>query len=272
MGSEGAPCPFVNALCAGGCYVVVKRELICELIPAPLDGSAAMPKRRRDNECPPGIYPAEAARGPSAKSAKSMDCPPGLFPKRLEPSLIDLEYAQAGRPCMRLDDAWGGRSFSLPMPPPNITGKLHLGHALDLGLQDALIRRASSRGAKASWIAGCDHAGQATHDKIMLAEPSLRWGSDQERSAYMDFAPVRLWMSRQMLGSAPVVFYAPCSDMQDYKMIENFLKAAMPGVPECNATNFGHCVGRWDELQARGLAGELASSLVDPVRKPRASL
>ena len=49
------------------------------------------------------------------------------------------------------------------MPPPNITGKLHLGHALDLSLQDALIRRWGACGAKTSWIAGCDAAGQSFH-------------------------------------------------------------------------------------------------------------
>lgn len=59
------------------------------------------------------------------------------------------------------------------MPPPNITGRLHLGHALDLGLQDALIRRARSLGAQTSWIAGCDHAGQSSHEKLLEERPDL---------------------------------------------------------------------------------------------------
>ena len=58
------------------------------------------------------------------------------------------------------------------MPPPNITGRLHLGHALDLSLQDTIIRAYASRGAETKWTPGCDHAGIATHEKIM-AELSL---------------------------------------------------------------------------------------------------
>ena len=53
------------------------------------------------------------------------------------------------------------------MPPPNITGKLHMGHALFLTLQDALSRFYKNSGHSTLWIPGLDHAGLATHEKII---------------------------------------------------------------------------------------------------------
>ena len=52
--------------------------------------------------------------------------------------------------------------FTIVMPPPNVTGSLHLGHALDITLQDILVRYARLQGKDALWVAGTDHAGIAT--------------------------------------------------------------------------------------------------------------
>ena len=57
------------------------------------------------------------------------------------------------------------------MPPPNITGQLHMGHALDETLQDILIRYKRMQGYSALWIPGTDHAGIATQIKV---EENLR--------------------------------------------------------------------------------------------------
>lgn len=57
--------------------------------------------------------------------------------------------------------------YSIPMPPPNITGQLHLGHAIFLSIQDTIIRFYAQRGTTTHWIPGLDHAGLATHEKIM---------------------------------------------------------------------------------------------------------
>ena len=57
------------------------------------------------------------------------------------------------------------------IPPPNVTGQLHMGHALDNTLQDILIRFRRMQGYNAVWIPGCDHAGIATQAKV---EASLR--------------------------------------------------------------------------------------------------
>ena len=52
--------------------------------------------------------------------------------------------------------------FTIIMPPPNVTGELHLGHAITAALQDALTRWHRMRGFSALWLPGTDHAGIAT--------------------------------------------------------------------------------------------------------------
>ena len=59
------------------------------------------------------------------------------------------------------------KSYSIVMPPPNITGKLHMGHALDNTLQDILIRYKRMCGYNTLWVPGTDHAAIATEAKIV---------------------------------------------------------------------------------------------------------
>ena len=193
MGVGAAWCRAKRARCAGGCYVTVKRGLNQSGLSQEglklgqagsheaggLRGAIMDGKDGASQEGGP-----EAASGSRDAGAASQE-PQGLFPKRLDFQAIDGEFSLSARPALALDGAWADRRLSLPMPPPNITGRLHLGHALDLGLQDALIRRASSRGARTSWIAGCDHAGQATHEKIMQRWPDLSWDGEAEKARYM---------------------------------------------------------------------------------------
>jgi valyl-tRNA synthetase len=56
--------------------------------------------------------------------------------------------------------------FSIVIPPPNVTGSLHVGHALDHTIQDALIRRRRMQGYEALWLPGMDHAGIATQNVV----------------------------------------------------------------------------------------------------------
>lgn len=56
--------------------------------------------------------------------------------------------------------------FTIVIPPPNVTGKLHLGHAWDTSIQDMIIRRKRMQGYDALWIPGMDHAGIATQAKV----------------------------------------------------------------------------------------------------------
>ena len=57
--------------------------------------------------------------------------------------------------------------FTIMMPPPNITGQLHMGHAMDATMQDTLIRFKRMQGYSALWLPGCDHASIATEVKIV---------------------------------------------------------------------------------------------------------
>ncbi|XP_043940397.1 valine--tRNA ligase, mitochondrial [Protopterus annectens] len=66
--------------------------------------------------------------------------------------------------------------FSLCIPPPNVTGSLHLGHALTVAIEDALTRWKRMQGCKVLWVPGCDHAGIATQavvERKLLKERGL---------------------------------------------------------------------------------------------------
>ncbi|XP_027732511.1 valine--tRNA ligase, mitochondrial isoform X1 [Vombatus ursinus] len=70
-----------------------------------------------------------------------------------------------------------GQTFSMCIPPPNVTGSLHLGHALTVAIQDALVRWHRMRGDQVLWIPGSDHAGIATQavvEKQLWKEQGIR--------------------------------------------------------------------------------------------------
>ena len=57
--------------------------------------------------------------------------------------------------------------FTIVMPPPNVTSKAHIGHGLDMTLQDILIRYKRMQGFESLWLPGTDHAAIATEHKIV---------------------------------------------------------------------------------------------------------
>ncbi|KAF7642069.1 hypothetical protein LDENG_00265160 [Lucifuga dentata] len=61
------------------------------------------------------------------------------------------------------------QTFSLCIPPPNVTGTLHLGHALTVAVEDALARWRRMQGHRVLWVPGCDHAGIATQVRDFLS-------------------------------------------------------------------------------------------------------
>ena len=61
------------------------------------------------------------------------------------------------------------KPFTIVIPPPNVTGQLHMGHALDETLQDILIRWKRMEGCEALWLPGTDHAAIATEAKVVAA-------------------------------------------------------------------------------------------------------
>ncbi|MGE5423107.1 MAG: valine--tRNA ligase [Ignavibacteriales bacterium] len=89
-------------------------------------------------------------------------------------------------------------NFSIVMPPPNVTGSLHLGHALDNTLQDILARWRRMQGYNVLWLPGTDHAGIATQAKVeeSLAEEGLS-RHDLGREAFLE----RVWDWKRKYGS-----------------------------------------------------------------------
>lgn len=77
------------------------------------------------------------------------------------------------------------RPFTIVMPPPNVTGQLHMGHAMDCTLQDILIRFKRMQGYAALWVPGTDHAGIATQIKVeeelRKSEGLTRYGLGREK-------------------------------------------------------------------------------------------
>ena len=80
-------------------------------------------------------------------------------------------------------------AYSIVIPPPNVTGILHMGHMLNVSLQDILIRRARMQGYNACWVPGTDHASIATEAKVVarLKEQGID-KNDLTREAFLEHA------------------------------------------------------------------------------------
>lgn len=91
------------------------------------------------------------------------EMPTTYDPKRSEKKWYDYwmenEFFKAG-------DRKDAETYTIVIPPPNVTGMLHIGHALDFTLQDILIRTKRMQGYDALWLPGSDHAGIATQTKV----------------------------------------------------------------------------------------------------------
>lgn len=81
------------------------------------------------------------------------------------------------------------KPYTIVIPPPNVTGVLHMGHMLNNTIQDILIRKARMQGFEACWVPGTDHASIATEAKVvhMLRERGIK-KSDLSRTEFIDYA------------------------------------------------------------------------------------
>ena len=79
--------------------------------------------------------------------------------------------------------------YTIVIPPPNVTGVLHMGHMLNNTIQDILIRRARMEGKNALWVPGTDHASIATETKVVkkLADEGIK-KSDLTREQFLEHA------------------------------------------------------------------------------------
>ena len=93
------------------------------------------------------------------------------------------------------------QNYSIAIPPPNVTGALHMGHALNGSIQDVLIRKQRMQGIGTKWIFGTDHAGIATQvqvEKQLASEGKSK--HDLGREAFVE----RVWQWRHEYGSTIV--------------------------------------------------------------------
>ncbi|WKK62000.1 valine--tRNA ligase [Corynebacterium sp. P3-F1] len=89
-------------------------------------------------------------------------------------------------------------AYSIVLPPPNVTGQLHMGHALDHTLMDSLVRRKRMQGYEVLWLPGMDHAGIATQTKVeaMLKETEGKDRYDYGREEFIS----RVWEWKEKYG------------------------------------------------------------------------
>src|SRR3954452_4635009 len=118
-------------------------------------------------------------------------------------------------------------NYSIVIPPPNVTGALHIGHALNGTVQDTLIRRNRMRGANTLWLLGTDHASIAVHallEKQLRAEGTSR--QELGREAFLE----RAWAWRENYGSQIVEqlkrLGASCDyDRERFTLDEGYVRA-----------------------------------------------
>lgn len=90
------------------------------------------------------------------------------LPKTYEPQQVESRIYQMWQDggYFHAEKDESKKPFTIVMPPPNVTGQLHMGHAMDATLQDTLIRFKRMQGYNALWVPGVDHAGIATQIKV----------------------------------------------------------------------------------------------------------
>ena len=129
---------------------------------------------------------------------------PSELPKRYEPveaePRIVARWLESGI-YSPAPEGTASSNYSIAIPPPNVTGVLHMGHALNSSIQDCLARTHRMRGERTKWILGTDHAGIATQTKVeqQLAEE----GSSREQLGRETFVD-RVWQWRAQYGGSIV--------------------------------------------------------------------
>jgi valyl-tRNA synthetase len=127
------------------------------------------------------------------------DCRADALPKTWDPGAVETQLYQdwvdAGY--FTADATSSKPAFSIVLPPPNVTGSLHMGHALDHTLMDALTRRKRMQGYEVLWLPGMDHAGIATQslvEKRLAAESIAK--EDLGREEFIE----RVWAWKRQSG------------------------------------------------------------------------
>ncbi|MDR0994323.1 MAG: valine--tRNA ligase [Verrucomicrobiota bacterium] len=107
------------------------------------------------------------------------------LPKNYDPKAIEQKWYDwwCGKGFFHSESSEGGKPYTIVIPPPNVTGILHMGHALNESIQDVMVRRKRMQGFNTVWVPGTDHAGIATQNVVerqLRKEGKSRWDMPRE--------------------------------------------------------------------------------------------
>jgi valyl-tRNA synthetase len=132
-------------------------------------------------------------------------------PSEVEPRLFDRWFDAGIHHPEPEGDA--SENYSIAIPPPNVTGALHMGHALNGSIQDTLMRYQRMLGRRAKWILGTDHAGIATQtqvERLLATEGTTK--EQLGREAFVE----RVWEWRRRYGGTIIEQYKRLGALPDY--------------------------------------------------------
>ena len=135
----------------------------------------------------------------------------------------------------------GREVFSIALPPPNVTGELHMGHALGGTIQDVLIRYHRMRGYDVHWQIGSDHAGIGTQlvvEKKLKSEEKLR-KEDLGREAFLE--RIQAWKEQsgnQILEQMKRLGFSPDYDRTRYTMDAQYQEAVLAAFKKYHAEGY----------------------------------
>ncbi len=122
------------------------------------------------------------------------------LPKTFDPAEIESRwYARWEKEGLFRPERPDAEPFTIVIPPPNVTGSLHIGHALDNTLQDILVRHARLQGKDSLWVVGMDHAGIATQ---MVVERQLEERQDKRTNYTREQFVEKVWEWKAESGGA----------------------------------------------------------------------
>jgi valyl-tRNA synthetase len=131
---------------------------------------------------------------------------PHDLPKAYDPAIIEDHWAEYwvreklfAQPTPAADAAANGEAYTILLPPPNVTGRLHMGHMLNQTEMDILVRWRRMSGRRALWLPGTDHAGIAT--QMMVERQLTAEGSSRQQLGREAFI-ARVWEWKRHYGGA----------------------------------------------------------------------
>uniref|UniRef100_UPI0025E9BAB3 class I tRNA ligase family protein n=1 Tax=Sphingomonas sp. TaxID=28214 RepID=UPI0025E9BAB3 len=152
------------------------------------------------------------------------------LPKTFDPAAIESRwYAHWEANGQFRPDRPGAEPWTIVNPPPNVTGNLHIGHALDNTLQDILTRHARLKGKDALWVVGTDHAGIATQ---MVVERNMALKQQKRTEFTRDEFVAKVWEWKEESGGTITQQLRRLGCSMDWKierftMDEGFSKAVL---------------------------------------------